>query len=44
MVVVDLPFPEGQLEINRSLEAAPECSKKHKHAVKLEGVQNRPTN
>ncbi|MGC6444458.1 MAG: 3-methyl-2-oxobutanoate hydroxymethyltransferase [Rubripirellula sp.] len=38
MVVVDLPFPEGQLEINRSVEASARVLKETKcHAVKLEG-------
>ena len=38
MVVVDLPFPEGQLEINRSLEASARVLKETQcHAVKLEG-------
>lgn len=38
MVVVDLPFPEGQLEIARSVEAAARVLKETDcHAVKLEG-------
>ncbi len=38
LVVVDLPFPEGQLEINRSIEASARVLKETKcHAVKLEG-------
>lgn len=38
MVVVDLPFPEGQLEIARSLEASARVLKETDcHAVKLEG-------
>ena len=38
MVVVDLPFPEGQLSITRSLEAASRVLKETQcHAVKLEG-------
>lgn len=38
MVVVDLPFPEGQLEISRSLTSASRVLKETKcHAVKLEG-------
>lgn len=37
-VVVDLPFPEGQLSIERTLEAAARVLKEtHCHAVKLEG-------
>lgn len=37
-VVVDLPFPEGQIEINRSIEAGVRVLKDTKcHAVKLEG-------
>ncbi|MCD0463518.1 3-methyl-2-oxobutanoate hydroxymethyltransferase [Roseiconus lacunae] len=38
MVVVDLPFPEGQLEIARSIAAGARVLKETKcHAVKLEG-------
>lgn len=38
MVVVDLPFPEGQLEIMRSVEAGTRVLKESTcHAVKLEG-------
>ncbi|MEM9643580.1 MAG: 3-methyl-2-oxobutanoate hydroxymethyltransferase [Planctomycetota bacterium] len=38
MVVVDLPFPEGQLDISRSLQAAARVLKETRcHAVKLEG-------
>lgn len=38
MVVVDLPFPEGQLEISRSIEASARVLKETRcHAVKLEG-------
>ncbi len=38
MVVVDLPFPEGQLDIARSMEASSRVLKETKcHAVKLEG-------
>ena len=38
MVVVDLPFPEGQLEIARSVEASARVLKETRcHAVKLEG-------
>lgn len=38
MVVVDLPFPEGQLSIERSLECGARVLKEtHCHAVKLEG-------
>ncbi|MFG0288685.1 MAG: 3-methyl-2-oxobutanoate hydroxymethyltransferase [Rhodopirellula sp. JB044] len=38
MVVVDLPFPEGQIEINRSIEASARVLKETDcHAVKLEG-------
>lgn len=38
MVIVDLPFPEGQLEINRSIEASSRVLKETNcHAVKLEG-------
>lgn len=38
MVVVDLPFPEGQLEISRSVEAGARVLKETRcHAVKLEG-------
>lgn len=38
MVVVDLPFPEGQLEIARSVEASARVLKETTcHAVKLEG-------
>ncbi len=38
MVVVDLPFPEGQIEITRSIEASARVLKEtHCHAVKLEG-------
>ena len=38
LVVVDLPFPEGQLSINRSVVAASRVLKETKaHAVKLEG-------
>ena len=38
MVVVDLPFPEGQLSINRTLESAARVLKETQcHAVKLEG-------
>lgn len=38
MVVVDLPFPEGQLQINRSIVAAARVLKETRcHAVKLEG-------
>ncbi|MCG8651078.1 MAG: 3-methyl-2-oxobutanoate hydroxymethyltransferase [Pirellulales bacterium] len=38
MVVVDLPFPEGQLEITRSVESAARVLKETAcHAVKLEG-------
>lgn len=38
MVVVDLPFPEGQLQINRSIVAASRVLKETRcHAVKLEG-------
>lgn len=38
MVVVDLPFPEGQLDIARSVEASSRVLKETKcHAVKLEG-------
>lgn len=38
MVVVDLPFPEGQLEIMRSVEAGARVLKESTcHAVKLEG-------
>jgi 3-methyl-2-oxobutanoate hydroxymethyltransferase len=38
MVVVDLPFPEGQLEIGRSIESSARVLKETRcHAVKLEG-------
>lgn len=38
MVVVDLPFPEGQLDLSRSLEASARVLKETDcHAVKLEG-------
>jgi 3-methyl-2-oxobutanoate hydroxymethyltransferase len=38
MVVVDLPFPEGQLEIERSIRAGARVLKETScHAVKLEG-------
>ncbi len=38
MVVVDLPFPEGQLEIHRSVESSARILKETDcHAVKLEG-------
>lgn len=38
MVVVDLPFPEGQLSIPRSIESAARIIKEtHSHCVKLEG-------
>lgn len=38
MVVVDLPFPEGQIEISRSIEASARVVKETRcHAVKLEG-------
>jgi 3-methyl-2-oxobutanoate hydroxymethyltransferase len=38
MVVVDLPFPEGQLEIARSVEASARVLKETTcHAIKLEG-------
>lgn len=38
MVVVDLPFPEGQCEISRSVNSASRVLKETKcHAVKLEG-------
>lgn len=38
LVVVDLPFPEGQLEINRSVEASARVLKETRcHAIKLEG-------
>ncbi|TWU49745.1 3-methyl-2-oxobutanoate hydroxymethyltransferase [Rubripirellula reticaptiva] len=38
MVVVDLPFPEGQLSIERSIEASARVLKETQcHAVKLEG-------
>ncbi len=38
MVVVDLPFPEGQLEILRSVESSARVLKETQcHAVKLEG-------
>ncbi len=38
MVVVDLPFPEGQLQVNRSINAAARVLKETRcHAVKLEG-------
>jgi 3-methyl-2-oxobutanoate hydroxymethyltransferase len=38
MVVVDLPFPEGQLEIDRSVQASARVLKETAcHAVKLEG-------
>lgn len=38
MVVVDLPFPEGQLSIDRTLTAASRILKETRcHAVKLEG-------
>ncbi len=38
MVVVDLPFPEGQLAIARTLQSASRVLKEtHCHAVKLEG-------
>jgi 3-methyl-2-oxobutanoate hydroxymethyltransferase len=38
MVVVDLPFPEGQLDIQRSVASAARVLKETKcHAVKLEG-------
>ncbi len=38
MVVVDLPFPEGQIEIARSIEASARVVKETRcHAVKLEG-------
>ena len=38
MVVVDLPFPEGQLEICRSVESSARILKETNcHAVKLEG-------
>ena len=38
LVVVDLPFPEGQLEITRSIEASARVLKETQcHAVKLEG-------
>ena len=42
MVVVDLPFPEGQLSINRTLESAARVLKETQcHAVKLEGGRER---
>ncbi|MFK8114666.1 MAG: 3-methyl-2-oxobutanoate hydroxymethyltransferase [Rubripirellula sp.] len=38
MVVVDLPFPEGQAEISRSVESSARVLKETRcHAVKLEG-------
>ncbi|MCC9600402.1 3-methyl-2-oxobutanoate hydroxymethyltransferase [Stieleria sp. JC731] len=38
MVVVDLPFPEGQLQVTRSIEAGARVLQETKcHAVKLEG-------
>jgi 3-methyl-2-oxobutanoate hydroxymethyltransferase len=38
MVVVDLPFPEGQLEVSRSVQASARVLKETScHAVKLEG-------
>ncbi|OYP28389.1 3-methyl-2-oxobutanoate hydroxymethyltransferase [Rhodopirellula sp. MGV] len=38
MVVVDLPFPEGQLQVSRSIEAGARVLQETKcHAVKLEG-------
>lgn len=38
MVVVDLPFPEGQIEISRSIQASARVVKETRcHAVKLEG-------
>ena len=38
LVVVDLPFPEGQLEISRSVECAARVLKETQcHAIKLEG-------
>lgn len=38
LVVVDLPFPEGQIEISRSIEASARVVKETRcHAVKLEG-------
>lgn len=38
MVVVDLPFPEGQLQIERSIRCGARVLKEtHCHAVKLEG-------
>lgn len=38
LVVVDLPFPEGQLDIQRSVQASARVLKETKcHAVKLEG-------
>lgn len=38
LVVVDLPFPEGQLDILRSVESSVRVLKEtHGHAVKLEG-------
>jgi 3-methyl-2-oxobutanoate hydroxymethyltransferase len=38
MVVVDLPFPEGQIQITRSIEASVRVLKEtHCHAIKLEG-------
>ncbi len=38
MVIVDLPFPEGQLEISRSVQAAARVLQETDcHAVKLEG-------
>lgn len=42
MVVVDLPFPEGQLEIMRSVEAGARVLKETTcHAVKLRAVPSR---
>ncbi|QDT06528.1 3-methyl-2-oxobutanoate hydroxymethyltransferase [Rubripirellula lacrimiformis] len=41
MVVVDLPFPEGQLDINRSIASSARVLKETAcHAVKLEGGAN----
>src|SRR5690554_3222369 len=38
MVIVDLPFPEGQIEITRSIESAARVLQETKcHGVKLEG-------
>ena len=38
MVVVDLPFPEGQVQITRSIEASVRVLKETRcHAIKLEG-------